>query len=430
MQKTISQNVIDLLVIGGGPAGMMCAIAAAKRFREQSAAANVKSKIVLLEKNDTPGKKLLVAGSGRCNLTHSGAIADFLDHYGDHGRFVRPALYHFTNGDLARFFSDHGLPLVELNDGKLFPRTQSSRDVLRVLLDEMRNSGIELRNNATVESMALHNDGTFAVQTPVQNTNDKTATFFAKRVVIATGGKTYPTTGSTGDGYRLAQSLGHTIIEPTPALAPVRVRDYRFAECAGLSFENANVRVLRNGKKIATSTGDLLLTHHGLSGPVILDMSRNITPGDVVCVSFVRSFSDVDVFEKQLLEDATNFGRKSVKNMLAQYDVPERLLLMLFELNGISLDLAVAEMPRETRRTLARSLIAHPFVIARLGGENEAMVTCGGVSLPEVDRKTMQSRLVPNLYFCGETLDIDGDTGGYNLQFAFSSGKLAADSMA
>ena len=411
--NTAPQNTFELLIIGGGPAGMMCAIAAAKRFR----------KIVLLEKNESPGKKLLVAGSGRCNLTHTGPMADFLKHYGTHGRFVQPALEHFTNDDLARFFADSGLPLVELNDGKLFPRTQSSRDVRDVLLNEMRN--VALHNNTEVESVEQLPDGNFVVQ----NANDKGTTFFAKRLVIAAGGKTYPTTGSTGDGYHFAKSLGHTIVTPMPALAPVRVRDYRFAECAGLSFENANIRLLRGGKKIATVNGDLLLTHLGLSGPVILDASRDIMPSDVVSVSFIRGFADANVFEKRLIEDAAEFGRKSVKNMLAKYAIAERLLSLLFAQNEIPLDLPAAEMSREVRKTLARSLVEQPFVVARLGGDNEAMVTRGGVALTEVDRKTMQSRLVPNLFFCGEVLDIDGDTGGYNLQFAFSSGKLAADAM-
>ena len=417
MMNAAPKNVMDLVIIGGGPAGMMCAIAAAKRFR----------KIVLLEKNESPGQKLLVAGSGRCNLTHAGPMADFLEHYGTHGRFVQPALEHFTNDDLARFFADRSLPLVELNDGKLFPRTQSSRDVRDVLLDEMRNAGVILHNNAAVESVEQLPDGHFVVQTRMQNVKDKSATLFAKRLVIATGGKTYPTTGSTGDGYRFAQSMGHTIVTPMPALAPVRVRENRFAECAGLSFENANIRVLRGGKKIATANGDLLLTHHGLSGPVILDASRDIMSGDVISVSFVRGFADANVFEKRLIEDAVEFGRKSVKNMLAKYAIAERLLSLLFAQNEIPLDLPAAEMSRDVRKTLARSMIEQPFLVARLGGDNEAMVTRGGVALTEVDRKTMQSRLVPNLFFCGEVLDIDGNTGGYNLQFAFSSGKLAAD---
>ena len=427
--NTAPQNTLELLVIGGGPAGMMCAITAAKRFRKSSGNQSCNAGIVLLEKNDVPGKKLLIAGSGRCNLTHAGPIADFLKHYGEHGRFVQPALNHLTNDALAGFFADHGLPLIELNDGKLFPRTQSSRDVRDVLLAELRNTSVVLRNNTSAESVKQQSDGSFVVQTQAQNANDKRTIFFAKRLVIACGGKTYPTTGSTGDGYRFARSLGHSIIEPMPALSPIRVRDYRFAECAGLSFENTNIRLFRGGKKIATATGDLLLTHHGLSGPVILDTSRNIAPGDTICVSFVRAFADANIFEKQLIDDAIEFGRKSAKNMLAKYEIPERLLSLLFVQNEIPLDLSVAEMSRDIRKTLARSIIEQPFVVAKLGGDNEAMVTRGGVALTEIDRKTMQSRLVPNLYFCGETLDVDGDTGGYNLQFAFSSGKLAADSM-
>ena len=410
-----------LVIIGGGPAGMMCAIAVAKQGGH--------AEIVLLEKNDQPGKKLLIAGSGRCNLTHAGPITKFFVHYGNHGRFVQPALFHFTNGDLARFFAKRGLPLVELNDGKMFPVTESSRDVRQVLLDAMQESGVDLRCHTAVERIEREPDGTFLVQLTDQ------ATIYAQHVVIATGGKTYPTTGSTGDGYRLAKSLGHTIIEPAAALVPVQVRDYPFVACAGLSFENASVRLFRDGKKIATAHGDLLLTHHGLSGPVILDMSRSIRAGDDVRVSFVAGFTDANAFEIQLADDASAFGKKSVKNMLAKYGVPERMLAQLFVQNHIARDLTVAELSRETRKTLAKLLIEHHFPVAKLcccaGGtsvDNEAMVTRGGVSLDEVNRRTMQSRLVPGLFFCGEVLDIDGDTGGYNLQFAFSSGKLAGNS--
>jgi len=403
-----------LVIVGGGPAGMMCAVAAAKQGGHVE--------IVLLEKNDQPGKKLLIAGTGRCNLTHAGPITKFFGHYGKHGRFVQPALFHFTNDDLARFFADRGLPLIELNDGKMFPVTESSRDVRRILLGAMQKSGVELRCHAVVERIEREPDDTFLVQLADQTT------ICAHRVVIATGGKTYPATGSTGDGYRLAKSQGHTIVEPVAALTPVRVRDYPFATCARLSFENANVRLYRNGKRIATTHGDLLLTHHGLSGPVILDMSRDIFPNDEIRVSFVADFADANAFEKQLTDDASAFGKKSVKNLLAKYGVPERLLVQLFEQNGIALDLTVAELSRETRKTLSRVLVEYKFHVAKLGGVNEAMVTCGGVSLAEVNRNTMQSRLVPGLFFCGEVLDIDGDTGGYNLQFAFSSGKLAGDS--
>jgi len=406
----------ELVVIGGGPAGMMCAVAAANQGSQ--------AKIVLLEKNDRPGKKLLIAGSGRCNLTHAGPITEFFGHYGIHGRFVRPVLLHFTNDDLARFFADRGLPLVELNDGKLFPVTESSHDVRRVLLDAMRESGVDLRCCTAVEHIEREPDGTFLLHLANQP-----AILRSQSVVIATGGKTYPITGSTGDGYRLAESMGHAIVEPAPALVPVRVRDYPFAGCAGLSFENAEVRLFRNGKRIASARGDLLLTHCGLSGPVILDMSRDILPGDEIRISFVAGWIDANVFEKQLTDDASAFGKKSVKNMLAKYGIPERLLVRLFEQNGIALDLTAAELSRTTRKTLAGVLTEHCFSVAKLGGDNEAMVTRGGVSLTQVNRNTMQSRLVPGLFFCGEVLDIDGGTGGYNLQFAFSSGQLAGDSL-
>ncbi|MCL2347703.1 MAG: NAD(P)/FAD-dependent oxidoreductase [Planctomycetaceae bacterium] len=411
----------DVLIVGAGPAGLMCAISAAKHAARHG---NHSIKIAVLEKNAQAAKKLLIAGSGRCNISHAGAICDFLRCYGTHGRFVKPALLNWSNDDLAGFMQSHGLPLVELNDGKLFPVTQSSHDVRRILLDELKRLGIEIRYDSPVEEIGKTPEG-FSI-----NPDSKKTLLDSKKMVIATGGKTYPGTGSTGDGYRLAEMLGHTITETAPALAPVTVKNFQWAQCAGLSFDAVPVTVFRNGKKTALRRGDLLVTHHGLSGPVILDLSRDLLPDDALEVSFVPAFPNAIAFEKRLLDDCAANGKKSVKNVIILYGVPERLVTQFFVQNGIAADLTAAELDRETRKRIVAFLAESRLVVERLGGNNEAMVTRGGISLREVNRNDMQSRIVPGLFFCGEVLDVDGDTGGYNLQFAFSSGVLAGQSLA
>ena len=405
----------DVLVIGVGPAGLMAAIAASKTAAQKKSA-----RVLVLEKNDSPAKKLLISGSGRCNITHAGPISDFLLHYGNKHRFVKPALYHFTNDHLRDFMARRGLPLKELGDGKLFPVTESSRDVLNVFLQVCRQHKVEIRYSVPVEMVSICDDG-FYIQTDE-------VSFVAKNLIIATGGKSYPTTGSTGDGYIFARNLGHTITELAPALTPVRIRDYPFAGCAGAAFENIPVTVLRNVKKIAENSGDVLLTHHGFSGPGILDLSRSIQTGDTLKLSFVPGTTP-DQFENILLQKTANQGKKTIRNILAPEFVPQRFAGAILKQSAMDENLTGAELDRTSRKSLVRIMTEATFTVAALGGFHEAMVTSGGVAISEVNRNTMESRLVPGLFFCGEVLDIDGDTGGYNLQFAFSSGTLAGESI-
>ncbi|MDR1960031.1 MAG: NAD(P)/FAD-dependent oxidoreductase [Planctomycetaceae bacterium] len=404
----------QIVVIGAGPAGLMAAFAAAKKY---------KSGVLLLEKNDSPAKKLLISGSGRCNITHAGPISGFLPHYGGKDRFVKPALFRFTNTDLTKWMQHRGLPLKELHDGKLFPVTESARDVLQILLNVLLTECsplVEVRYRAAVKNVKRSENG-FLIQTANED-------FSAQNLVIATGGKSYPSTGSTGDGWNFARNLGHSIAEPAPALCPVTIRNYPFAGCAGLSFEKTRVQVQHHGKKTAENREDLLLTHRGFSGPVILDLSRYIHTGDTLRIAFTES-EDTAFFERQFLERVAKTGRKTVKNLLASAYLPDRMTAVLLKYLNIPDDLAAANLGKAARKTLLRYLTDAPFIVEELGGYQEAMVTRGGVVLAEVNRNTMESRLVPGLFFCGEVLDIDGDTGGYNLQFAFSSGVLAGENL-
>jgi predicted Rossmann fold flavoprotein len=397
----------SLVVIGGGPAGLFCALRAAGNGR----------KILIAEKKPHPGRKLLLSGLGQCNITHDEEIGSFLSHYGDNGRFLKPALMNFQNRDLISFFTERGLPLMTEPGGKVFPRSRKASEILDILVKECAAAQVEIRCGDPVLEISVRDDG-FSIRTDQM-------TYRADQLVIATGGLTYPATGSTGDGFAFARTLGHSVMEVSPALAAVTVEDYRFADLAGISFEDVIISLARPGQKIRRHTGDLLLTHSGLSGPGILDFSRFIRPGDTLRVSFLPSV-DRQKVKETLLNRISAAGNARVRTVLTAYDLPERFVNKLLTLAGIGHDLTGAHLSRKDRSALIGLLTGCPFIVGRLGGINEAMVTRGGVSLAEIDPKTMESRLVPGLFFVGEVLDIDGDTGGYNLQAAFSTGALAA----
>ena len=279
----------DVIIIGAGPAGLICA---AHCGRESL-------RTLVLEKNAKAGRKLLLTGAGRCNLTHDGPIEDLLDRYGDKARFVKPALLAFTNDDMVTFIEGMGLWMVVEAGDKVFPAKGDARDVLRALLDACRTKGVSVRYGEPVKEVGPGLD--------VRTGKD---TYRARTVVIATGGRSYPGTGSTGDGYALVKTLGHTIVGPAPALAPVIVRGYRFSGCAGISLGDVGITVFREGKKVHGSRGDVLLTHKGLSGPGILDLSRYVRTGDMVRVALVDR--DVQAFERELVDELAAQGKRSL----------------------------------------------------------------------------------------------------------------------
>ncbi|RXE55657.1 hypothetical protein ABH15_05270 [Methanoculleus taiwanensis] len=395
------------IIIGGGPAGLFCALQAAGDGR----------RVIVLEKKRSCGRKLLLAGSGQCNLTHDGEITDFFSHYGEHGAFLRPALLNFTNRNLIAFFEEHGLGMRAEPGGKVFPASRRSSDILAVLQRECERQGVGIRCSEPVHHVARE-DGDFIVQSDAN-------TMRADTLVIATGGASYPITGSSGDGYTLAGQLRHTITEIAPALAAVYIREYPFTDLAGISFSDLSIALFRGGKKIRQHTGDLLLTHTGLSGPGILDLSRYIRPGDQLKVAFLPGMNQ-DAIRSTVTATIAANGNRLVKTALAELPLPERFAKKLVELAEIPPDLNGANLSKKARSTLITSVAEYPFTVENLAGFDEAMVTRGGVSLAEINPKTMESRLVPHLYCIGEVLDIDGDTGGYNLQAAFSTAALAA----
>ena len=369
----------------------------------------------MLEKNSSPGKKLLISGTGRCNLTHDCKLSDFFDHYGENYRFLKTALHGFTNTDLIRFFNDHGLETVVDKNGKVFPATQNAQDVLEVLVKVCNRNKIEIACNQEVVEVSKTDSG-FLVKT-------NSAAFQSKYLVITTGGMSYPTTGSTGDGYHFAKQLGHSVVPPKPSLSPVFIRDYSMVSISGVSVQNKSVYLYRAHKKIKENRGDIGFTHKGLSGPGILDFSRHILSNDVLKVNF----SDInpDEFRNSFIKATEKEGKTAIQTYLKKYELPRSLILLILKSIKIAPETRLADITKENRNELVTAFCEYPFTVEKVGGFTMAMVTAGGVSLEEVNPKTMESKFVPGLYFSGEVLDIDGDTGGYNLQAAFSMGYLA-----
>lgn len=403
------QNRYDAIIAGAGPAGLFCAINASSRG----------GRILVLEKNRSAGKKLLLSGSGQCNFTHTGSIPEFIRHYGDAANFVKPPLSAFTNTQLINFFESNGVPAAAREDGKVFPAGMKAGDILSLLLQLCRKNSVEIRYSSPVQSVTrsgteftIHSGGELYTS-PV--------------LVIAAGGSSYPATGSDGSGFALAASLGHTIIETTPALAPVYMENYTMAELSGISVCRSRIDLFREGKKFRSGTGDILFTPKGISGPGILDLSRWIKNGDTISISLTESTPQE--VESALAENLRSEGKKSVRNILKIFDIPERLIDAVLTRCNIDPAKKGAEISRSERIALKENICSLKFTVKEKGDFRVAMATAGGVSREEIDRRTMESKIVRDLYFAGEVIDVDGDTGGYNIQWAFSSGKAAGDAI-
>ncbi|MBU1151798.1 aminoacetone oxidase family FAD-binding enzyme, partial [Patescibacteria group bacterium] len=319
-----------------------------------------------------------------------------LKHYGKNFRFLKPAFSKFSNKDLIKFFEEKGLAMITQTNGKIFPKSLQAKDALDVLTKACPKISY---NEKILNAKKI--DKHFEVKTNLK-------TYTCQKLIIATGGKSYPHTGSTGDGYSLAKSFGHTIIEPRPALSPIRIRNYKFQDLSGVSLPNISISLYRDNKKIQETVGDLLFTHTGLSGPGILNFSRYIHPHDTLKINFTN-------LNPEKLKEKIIAGKFSLKDLKLPKSLTEAL----------NLPKDLTNLSKQDRNLLIQNLCAHPFEVQSIGNFEIAMVTAGGVSLKEVSPKTMQSHLVEGLYFTGEILDIDGDTGGYNLQAAFSTAYLA-----
>jgi len=413
-----NMNNYDIIIIGTGPAGLFCAINCADK---------PETKILVIEKNSYPGKKFLLSGTGQCNITHTGTVPEFTRHYGNGGDFVKPVLSAFTPSAMINFLHENDIPTVEKENGKIFPESMKAIDVLSKLVDICEEKGVEFKYGSRVKDTIFEN-GKFIVS--IENDGNEVndvieEKFYSSYLVIATGGESYPDTGSTGDGFKFAESAGHRITETTPSLAPVYIRKFPFVELSGISFKNRPVSLFKNGKKTYSSSGDILFTHRGLSGPAILDMSRYIDKSDIIEMSLTGK--KTEEMNNDFISESRSQGKKSIKTFLKNYDIPERLIAEILIQENIDPLKNVSEISKTERVKLFKSLGEYPFIVDEKGNFNVSMATAGGICRDEIDKRTMESKIVPGLYFAGEVIDIDGDTGGYNIQWAFSSGKTAAD---
>lgn len=388
----------DVIIIGGGPAGL-------------AAASQIKNKrVLLLEKNKRIGEKMRISGAGQCNLTHGGPIKEYQNHYGNKWRFVKEALMKFTNNDTIDLFSSYGLETIEREDLKVFPKSLKADDVVETFIN-MVKSDVDIHTDEVVEGITFN-------ELWVVKTNKNT--YRTQSVIIATGGHTYPNTGSTGDGFKFAKGLNVPVVEPRFALSPVYTKDHKLQSLQGLSFEACQITVFRQ-KKIGSYTGDLLITHFGFSGPVIINNSRDFRAGDVLNVNFTKYNTQQEV-EKVLLDAIQKNPKKSVKHLLEM--VPKRLANYLVSELKIE-DVCGAELKKHDRKKLIQQMFAYTATLSHVGKMHIAMCTAGGIDTASINKKTYEVKSHSGLYFVGECVDVDGDTGGYNIQYAIASGRAA-----
>lgn len=399
-----------VIVIGAGPAGLLAA----------GRAAECQAPVRLVEKNHTPGKKLLITGAGRCNITTAVERETFIDQFFGQGRFLHPALQVMYRNELLELLARQGVACKVDHQGKYFPVSNQAGDVLSALLCYGQKQGVQLLPDTAVESIQREED--FYILTTSQGS------LRAGAVILATGGMTYPGTGSTGDGYRLAAQLGHTIVQPRPALAPLVVEQTFIRDLAGLALPDVVVRLVQPGQKPVTCQGDLLLTHKGVSGPAILRLSRELVGPASLQIDLLPAISQQDLV-LAILEQFAQNGRQQVKNSLDRF-LPHRLVSPLLAQANIPADRMAAQAGRRLAEPIAQLLKNWQLKVTGTQGVHLAMVTAGGVALREINPATMESKISPGLYFAGEVLDLDGDTGGFNLQAACSTGYLAGQSAA
>ena len=420
-----------VIVIGAGPAGLMAAGQAA----EQGA------RVLLIEKMDRPGRKLRITGKGRCNLTNVASVSDFVAHFGPNGRFLRQAFSRFFTPDLLALFEDLGVPTVTERGGRVFPASQEARDVVDALVRWVCDRGVSLRTRSPVERLLVEGERVVGVQESRNRVSGKKPGFSptewddrADAVIVATGGVSYPATGSTGDGYRLAESVGHTIVPVRPALVPLETGGDVAPRLQGLSLRNVTASLWVDGKKQDERFGEMLFTHFGVSGPIILSLSRGtvdaLRQGQRVAFSIdLKPALDERKLDARLLRDLDAHGKQQFQTLLKGL-LPRKLIPVCVDLVGIPADKAAHQVTARERKRLRNWLKDFRLEVTGYRPFTEAIITAGGVNTREVDPRTMASRLVEGLYFAGEVLDVDADTGGYNLQGAFPTGWLAGHSAA
>ncbi|MBP7886084.1 MAG: NAD(P)/FAD-dependent oxidoreductase [Candidatus Marinimicrobia bacterium] len=415
-----SKKIPKVIVVGGGPAGLMAA----------GQASLSGAQVFLIEKMERPGRKLAITGKGRCNLTNDTELSEFLTHFGRNSRFLRGAFHRFFVPELLEFFRQLGIQTVTERGGRIFPVRNDANEIVTALVNWANATGVIIRPNTRANQLVLTENRISGVI--VRNPNSTTEKINADAVIIATGGASYPGTGSTGDGYRLAKSAGHSITPIRPALVPLVTVGNLAARLQGLSLKNVGIKVFADSRKIADEFGEMLFTHFGLSGPVILTVSKLVVDAlnakQEVRISIdLKPALDDQKLDLRLQRDFAQHGKMQFKTVLKEL-LPQKLIPVCLDLIKIPPEKTCNQITTAERRRLRLWLKNFNFDISGHRGFSEAIITAGGVALNEVDSQTLQSKIVQGLYFAGEILDLDADTGGYNLQAAFSTGWLAGQS--
>ena len=406
---------MKVIIVGGGAAGMMAAVRAGELF----------SDVTLIEKNEKLGKKIYITGKGRCNVTNNADIEVIFKNINRNPKFMYSALYGFDNSRVYSFFEENGCPLKVERGERVFPVSDHASDIIKTLTKALKDRHVKIMLNTAVKELIIE-DG--AVKGVIL---DDGSSLYADKVIVTTGGVSYPTTGSTGDGYKFAESAGHTVTPVRPGLVPLVTGEIWVPRLQGLSLKNVELKLFSEDKCVYKEQGEMLFTHFGISGPLVLSSSayydtesrknRNIT------VSLdLKPALDEEALDKRILRDFEKFSNKQFKNSLDEL-LPAKLIPVIVDLSGIDPYKAVNVVSREERRNLVHLLKNLVMTVIGTGNFNEAIITIGGVNVKEINASTMESKFVKNLFFAGEVLDIDAMTGGFNLQIAWSTGYLAGE---
>ncbi len=403
-----------VIVIGAGPAGMMAAITASKN-----------NKVILLDGNEKVGKKLFITGKGRCNVTNSKDISEFFDFIPGNPHFLYSALYSYTNEDTISFFESQGIKLKNERGGRIFPASDKSSDIIKGLIKEINKNNIELKLNSLVTNIKFTDNLIESVEVNNEYYID------GDHFIIATGGVSYPLTGSRGDGIRFSKSLGHNIIDLKPSLVPIELRDNWIKDLTGLTLKNIEISLFNDTSKkaIYKNQGEMLFTSYGLSGPIILKASRYIEKNkNYNLLIDLKPALTYDELDKRVQKDFKKYINKNFKNSLDEL-LPQKLIPIIISLSNINENKKVNEITKEERKNLVNLIKGLKLSIKGLRPIEEAIVTSGGVDTLEIDPSTMKSKLIDNLSFAGEVIDVDAFTGGYNVQIALSTGYLAGSNI-
>jgi hypothetical protein len=403
-------NVFDVAVIGAGPAGMMAAITAK----------NSNNKVCLLEKNFSLGKKLLISGKGRCNVTTSKDTHDIVKAFGKDGRFLYGVLSQFSNQEVMQFFEERGVKLKVERGDRVFPVSNTSSTILNCLIDELKKKNVEVYYNFNVKQVSKI-DSLFQI-------TSKKGTIAAKKLIISTGGKSYPKTGSTGDGYIFARMFGHKVISPIPALVPLIVNN-NINSLAGLSLKNVELSFVSRDKIFSKEFGEMLFTHIGISGPIVLKLSKGVyqelEKGNKVIANIdLKPKLNEIILRKRIIREIQTAPKKEYQSLLGTL-LPKLLIFYAINITEINKHQQSSTLSKEQINTLISFLKKFNFEITGVESIDNAIVTHGGVDINEIERKTMESKIISGLYFAGEIICLDGPTGGFNMQKAFSTGFVA-----